>query len=392
MKKTIPLLFVFILLWAARPMQAQQTIQIGEKGELVSEVMQETRKYWVGLPHNYQHSQADRYPLIVLLDGHSNFDHTWGTARYLAYRHKMPEAIIVAVLNTDRNRDLTPPTLQHKEQFPTAGGAERFYDFLTEELVPHIDKTYRTLPYRCLVGHSFGGLFAMHNFVHQEPFFQTYLAISPSMWWENTRLVAQADSAFQSQRPPKARIYLSMANEGGSMLRGTKQLIKKFEAYGAGQIESEFLHLKEENHGTIPHPTTYHGLPFLFEGWVLQNPAEAYAEGGINALEKHYEQVSSAKGVTIPLPENELNELGYEFLRRTQLADAIQVFQAATAQYPASPNAWDSLGEAYEEQKDLRQALVSYQKAVTLAEQQSHANLTYFQQNHHRIQQQLEKN
>ena len=140
---------------------------------------------------------------------------------------------------------------------------------------------------------------------------------------------------------------------------------------------------------SIPHPTTYKGLPFLFKDWALLRPDQLFEEKGLEGLVNHYKALSQERGIEIPLPESVLNELGYEFMRREKTKDAVTIFKAATDRYPVSPNAWDSLGDAYEAQKDLSQALASYQKAVKLAEEQSHSNLSYFQQNLQRLQQQI---
>ena len=147
-----------------------QPITIGETFSLTSEVLGEERAYSVYLPASY-HSTTyapRRYPVLYLLDGDANFHPTTGMVRYMGEgingNVQIPELIVVAIPNTDRNRDLTPthsmignggvvaPSLE------ASGGGDRFLDFIERELFAAIDSTYRTLPYRVLVGHSFGGL------------------------------------------------------------------------------------------------------------------------------------------------------------------------------------------------------------------------------------------
>ncbi|TFH66787.1 MAG: alpha/beta hydrolase [Gemmatimonadales bacterium] len=100
--------------------------------------------------------------------------------------------IVVAIPNTgDRTRDLTPASeTEHAGTgFPTAGGADRFLGFLADELIPHIDSTYRTETFRVLVGHSIGGLFATHALLTRPDLFRGYVAISPILWWNRKSLV-----------------------------------------------------------------------------------------------------------------------------------------------------------------------------------------------------------
>lgn len=76
--------------------------------------------------------------------------------------------------------------------FPTSGQADRFLDFLEKELIPHIDRNYRTYPHRIIAGWSFGGLLATHALIHRPEIFDAYLAISPSLWWDEELLLAEA--------------------------------------------------------------------------------------------------------------------------------------------------------------------------------------------------------
>ena len=72
----------------------------------------------------------------------------------------MPEVILVAVVNTDRTRDLTPTKIADRPG--ETGGADRFLDFFEKELIPAIESRYRTQKFRVFAGHSLGGLFALH--------------------------------------------------------------------------------------------------------------------------------------------------------------------------------------------------------------------------------------
>ena len=74
-----------------------------------------------------------------------------------------------------------------------SGGAERFTQFLADELIPTIERTYPTSGHRTLIGHSYAGLFTIHTLIHHPDLFRNYVAIDPSLDWDD-----QASSA----RPP----------------------------------------------------------------------------------------------------------------------------------------------------------------------------------------------
>ncbi|WP_338273873.1 alpha/beta hydrolase [Corallococcus caeni] len=137
--------------------------------------------------------------------GASSSGPSFTRARSSRTRH-IPEMIVVGVPNTtDRTRDLTPPFSRTErvddgrrlsEVSPTAGHADTFLRFLTEELAPHVEARYRTQPYRILVGHSHGGLFAMHVLTHKPESFNAYVALSPSVHWNSAELVRTAPEAL----------------------------------------------------------------------------------------------------------------------------------------------------------------------------------------------------
>src|SRR5690606_20610424 len=109
----------------------------------------------------------ERFPVLYLLDARSQFAHTSQTMNALSGpAMSIPTTIVVSILNTNRTRDLTPT--HTNEGFAglddsASGGGEAFLDFIEKELIPYINQKYKTTPYRTLVGHSLGGLFAAHT-------------------------------------------------------------------------------------------------------------------------------------------------------------------------------------------------------------------------------------
>ncbi|UQB67906.1 serine hydrolase domain-containing protein [Epilithonimonas zeae] len=64
--------------------------------------------------------------------------------------------------------------------------------------------------------------------------------------------------------------------------------------------------------------------------------------------------------------ENELNELGYEFLRDNQLDKALKIFDLNVNEFPKSGNVYDSRGEAYFNKKEYALSKKDYQKSLEL--------------------------
>lgn len=358
-----------LVLFLAAPLAAQAPVAltVGVRDSVVSQVLNEERKLQVYLPDGYRGGEQ-KYPVIYLLDGDGHFHHTTGIVSFLTQQGRMPPVIIVAVPNTDRTRDLTPVT--HTDSagaFPTAGGDQNFLRFFREELFPYIEGRYRTLPFRILVGHSFGGLLAIDALETHPEMFRGYIAISPSLWWDGMAQAKRAPEALAARRNLRAWVYMTTGNEGGEMLSGAQQVADAFQAAALPGLKWKFLHMPNETHGSIPHRSTYDGLEFIFADMALtQEQSVALVAEGLPGLDRHYKQVSEMYGYTIDTPEFLINQLGYIQLRSGKGEQAIVTFRENTHRFPKSANTYDSLGDAYRAANKLSQAAESYRRAVEI--------------------------
>ncbi len=104
--------------------------------------------------------------------------------------------------NERRSLDLTPPaspewlkTLPKGVSTGKTGGCDEFLAFIETELKPMIEKKYTIDRKRLtLFGYSFGGLFTLHVLFTKPEAFQTYLASSPSIWWNSSLRVGGRES------------------------------------------------------------------------------------------------------------------------------------------------------------------------------------------------------
>jgi predicted alpha/beta superfamily hydrolase len=374
------------------PLLAQDTgapIVIGSQQSLRSRVLGETRPFWVYTPAGYEASDGV-YPVVYLLDGNQHFHHTTGVAQFLATQGRMPDVIVVAIPNTDRTRDLTPPmATDTTSAFPTAGGADQFLRFLGEELIPHVDGAYRTAPYRIIIGHSFGGLFAVYALLTQPDLFHAHVAISPSLWWDEEALIGTAEQFFADGDDGGADrsgfLYMTMGNEGGPMLAGAWGMTRVLETRAPRTFRWGFDVLDREDHGSVPLRSTYAGFEKLFEGWRLDDPVHLAAERGIAAVDEHFAALSLRFGYEIETPESLLNTIGYGLLAQDRVDEAIAVFERNVARFPRSANVHDSLGDAYDRAGQWERARDSYSRAVARAREVGHPNLAVYEANLERI-------
>ncbi|HMG68874.1 MAG TPA: alpha/beta hydrolase-fold protein, partial [Chitinophagaceae bacterium] len=182
------------------PANNDNKIVLGNIESINSGILHEKRKIWIYIPDSYKNnpSTSQRFPVVYLLDGDAHFYSVVGMIQQLSSVNGnsiCPEMIVVGIPNTDRTRDLTPthvaadPPFLDSNSSKNSGGGEQFTSFIEKELMPHIDSLYPTNSFKMLIGHSFGGLMVINTLMHHPKLFNAYVAIDPSMWWDDKKLL-----------------------------------------------------------------------------------------------------------------------------------------------------------------------------------------------------------
>lgn len=140
---------------------------------------------YVAFPESYASNPQARFPVVFLLDGDSCFPILATYHLFLNYDEGVPQAIVVGIAygsfdpaTNKRGYDFTPPAADAtKEQ----GGAPAFHAFLKQELIPEIDRRYRTDPTRrVLFGQSRGGYFVLYSAFTDPDLFWGRIASNPA--------------------------------------------------------------------------------------------------------------------------------------------------------------------------------------------------------------------
>jgi predicted alpha/beta superfamily hydrolase len=356
---------------------------------LKSKVLGEERVILVRTPVGYETNKL-RYPVLYMTDGDAHMGHTASTIEFLTGNGRIPEMIVVGVTNTDRTRDLTPAKSTQKNaagelQFPTAGGADNFLKFFETELIPEIEKDYRVQPYRILAGHSFGGLFAIHAMITKPGLFNSYVAVSPSLQWENAEALARAEQFLKNQKELRVTLYASIGNEPGGIGEAFDKFKEALSKTNIKGFEWQAERMDDEDHGSVVLRSHYFGLRKVYEGWQGPRDMKSGAVlGGLKGADEHYAKLSERFGYSIPVPENLINQIGYQFLFDGKPDEAIAAFKANVERYPGSANVYDSLAEAYERGGRIELAEPLYDKARTIGQQNNDPNAAVFKANYER--------
>jgi len=261
------LMFVFVNLSA----QDGYTVK---NDSLLSDILKQNRKLSIFLPEGYDAPNV-KFPVIYVLDADGRDQHVVPTARFLFVNNKMPKAIIVGVFNIDRNHDFLPDSSQNAT---SGGGADNFVLFFKNELIPYVNKNYKTDSYNVLVGHSFGGVFAMHALLMDPDLFNAYIAIDPSFWYKNQMQVKSAQNEFLKAKNWNKTIYITGREGGGMKDMGITSMEKVMENSAPKDLNWKVVAYSDEDHGSVPFKSVYDGLRFIFD---VGGNFMVYPEAGI---------------------------------------------------------------------------------------------------------------
>ena len=261
------LLFAIFTLSYNNLLSQHDTIPLHDNFSIYSEYVNETRVINVWTPPNYKQS-TEKFPVLYMPDGgiKEDFPHIANTIAKLVESKKIPPIILVGIENTERGRDLTgfSKVKSNEKYCPLTDGAKNFRDFIVKELTPKIDKEYRTMPKKGIIGESLAGLFVMETFLTNPEAFDFYIAMDPSLWWNKHYLIKSAET-FLEKFPDKDTKLWFAGSDAKDISPYTKTLAKKLENNAPNKLVWKYSDEPNEHHNTIFRATKEKALIWIFK-------------------------------------------------------------------------------------------------------------------------------
>lgn len=284
----------------------------GQALSINSQLLHETRSVRIYAPPSAQ-SPLRKYPVLYVVDGESLMWSTLSAAKFLTGSvslPQMPEVIIVSISNTNRDRDMPVPQV-----FSQTKGAENFLRFLTDELVPLINKRYAVSGLNALIGHSQGGLFATFAATKKPDVFRFVLALDAPMTVDSA-VLQQHKSGLQSDCQTR---YVSMET-----------------LYGWGTSFPDITRCKEyvqrridgETHESMPHKGIYDGLKILFRDFLPPESGLPLAK-----IQEHYAQLSKQHNCTYTIPSRVVLSSATQHINQSKKQEALALLRYAEQVY-----------------------------------------------------------
>lgn len=270
------------------------TVSGAHQIDLVSQHTGRTHRLFVSMPPGP--APAEGFPVLYLLDGNAYFPAADRYAHTLTHLGRgfglsVTPPIVVGLGYPDvalfdaarRTEDYTPPGKVSDEKRQTAqGGADRFRAFIEKEVKPLIAGRWPVNDAQeALMGHSYGGLFTLHVLFTRPELFDTYVAGSPSIWW-NDRFILGSQQRFVdalSGRAIDARLLVTVGSleetappfapgrrrmlEQRRMVRSARELVEALSGHKSTGLTVRLLELTGEDHHGAALPMLTRGMLFF---------------------------------------------------------------------------------------------------------------------------------
>lgn len=332
-----------------------------------------TRELKIKLPKNYDPSSELKHPVIIVFDGDYLFEPVVGQVSYQTYFDGMPESIVVGVVQGyERFYD---SYFDEVTGLPIESGA-RFYQFISEELLPYIDSKYNTSKFRVVIGHDIMGNFINSFMFSDKPLFQAYINLSPDFKGNMDENIIKRVKYIKED----VFYYLATSDEDipaiRTMVEATDAQLKKTENKA---LTYYFDELKGDSHYSMVTGALSKAMDQIFDIYKplgekeLKEKVLTYDGTLDKYIEKRYNRIENLFGIQMPIPEEEFEKVVKVAEERNDLESLEKIGKLASKRLPES-----SLGTYYlalhaEKVGKTKKATKLYESALTLQET-SHFN------------------
>lgn len=278
---------VFLLLILLSPIYALAgPVKYADSFMIDSKAFGEEREVMISLPDTYESSSTSVYPVIYIVRGQLDMLSVIASLDMLST--EVPEFIVVGITGIG-------------EFNPTETGEQsQFSQLVHNEVIPHINKEYRTAPYSILVGHSGAGRFVMNDWFTRGSDFSEYYLISSSPGNKQER--EHAISIKEEDVQKKGTLLVSISNEKNN----ARAMFDEFKTLDALSNKVTFIEFPEETHMSGRIPTIIAGLRQSFDDW---EPSQGILSGKFELLQNHYRDLGQQYGFEVEIPLDTMKRL-----------------------------------------------------------------------------------
>ena len=332
---------------------------------ITSKKLNENREITIGLPPSYKKNPNQKYPVLVLLDGDFLFDPFNGALSYGYYWDDLPEVIIVGISQNKNNERETDCTVDQTTGLPSEKG-ENFFEFIGLELLPYIEKKYRTAPFRIIAGLDTTAGFLNFYLYKDNPVFDAYISMSPELPTAMEEHIP--DRLAVIQKP----IFYYQSSADGDLKKMRDRIVALDEV--AKKINKPTLNYRfDDFKGASHYSLVLNSIPSaLYQIFSAYQPISIVefnekiaplSSGYVDYLIKKYDVIDKSFALKLPIRLNDFKAIEAAILKNKAYDELDKLAQLAKKNYPKSMLADYEMGQMYEKKGDNARAAKSYLNA-----------------------------
>ncbi|MBU2940907.1 esterase [Lacinutrix sp. C3R15] len=357
------LIYAILLLFTFQFTQAQVQYET-----IDSQKLNDVRQIKIQLPRGYDEDTNKNYPLIVVFDGDYMFEIVAGNVDYYSYWEDMPEAIVIGVNQSSTRSEDT--SYSEQSSMPIDTGAD-FFEFVGMELIPYIEKSYRTENFNVAIGHGETANFINSFLFKASPLFQAYISISPDLATNMKTYLPERLQGFET----KLFYYLATSTNDVKFIKEkTEALHANLSALDNKNVLYNFDTFEGPSHYALP----AHAVPKALESiFLVYQPIskKEYKEtilklegSPVTYLLEKYQTIEDLFGIKKPILVNDFKAIAAAINKSEQYNYYEELGKLARKQYPETMLGNYYMARFYEETNDPKKAMKTYQSAYMLEE------------------------
>jgi predicted alpha/beta superfamily hydrolase len=355
----LALWFMSFISWGGEP------IVIGETITIDSKVLMKKASLNIRLPSSYQALRHKRYPVLFTL---GSFAASAATVDALSHNQEypMPDTILVSL------------TTETAVSFIQRGvKSEDFINFLESDVIPYVDKHYRSQPFRILASSERFGMAPLYGLIHKPKLFQAYIAISPWIT-DESGLLSDFDAFLKQKQDTSTFLWLS-SGDGLREAENYDKLTSLLQQHAPRMLDWKSAQFNQNTNMSQPLVSLPTALESLFADMTLA-PDSPVVSAGVKSIKSYYQQLSDNKYGYAISSEKALRNLGYTMLREKKVKKAIEIFEINLKDNPDSPHVYRALATALTIDNNLVAALPLQKTAYELAVKQKSEYESFYKQ------------
>ncbi|AOW08910.1 alpha/beta hydrolase [Flavobacterium gilvum] len=324
--------------------------------------LQEKRELYVSLPASYEKNPTKRYPLLVLLDGDYLLTPFLGPLIYGSHWDDLPEVIIVGISQGKNNQRNIDCGLDQVTGMPD-GKSVDFFDFISLELIPSIQRDYRTTNFKIIAGHDLTAAFSNFFLYKDNPLFNAYISMSPEL---PINMEDDVSKILASTKNP-IFYYLSTADgDDKKMQERIKDLDSKIQTNKNPNLNYKFENFKDASHFSL----VLNSIPTaLYQIFSVAQPISVLEyetkivtlkEGYVDYLKNKYEIIENSFGIKTPIRITDFKAIEAAILENKDYNELDALAILADKSYPKSMLGDYELATMFEKKGDNPRAARYY--------------------------------